>query len=138
MIRLSLNGIDDLYKGLELRKNQVTAMRKEALGEGAKIIADEADSLAPENGHIHIDVKSEEAIIGFDKEKWYWRFFELGAKAHMIKGSPLIFEGDQGLVVTGGVAHPGMAARPFLRPALDTKKDEAIKIMGEIVRRKVE
>jgi HK97 gp10 family phage protein len=138
MIKFELNGIDDLYKGLELRKNQVTEMRKEALEEGAKIIADEADSLAPENGHIHIDVKSEEAIIGFDKEKWYWRFFELGAKAHTIKGSPLVFEGDQGLVITRGVAHPGMAARPFLRPALDTKKDEAIKIMGEIVRRKVE
>lgn len=138
MIRLALKGMDDLYKGLELRKSQVTAMRKEALGEGAKIIADEADSLAPENGYIRIDVKTEEAIIGFDKEKWYWRFFELGAKAHAIKGDPLVFEGYQGLVVTRGVAHPGMAARPFLRPALDTEKDEAIKVMGEIVRRKVE
>jgi len=138
MIRLALKGMDELYKELELRKSQVTAMRKEALGEGAKVIADEADNRAPKSGHIRIDVKSDEAIIGFDKEKWYWRFFELGAKAHAIKGEPLVFEGDQGLVVTRGVAHPGMAAKPFLRPALDTKKDEAIKIMGEIVRRKVE
>lgn len=138
MIRLALKGIDELYKGLELRKSQVTAMRKEALEEGAKVIAEEADSRAPQSGHIRVNVKTDEAIIGFDKEKWYWRFFELGAKAHAIKGSPLVFEGDQGLVVTRGVAHPGMAAKPFLRPALDTKKDEAIKIMGEIVRRKVE
>lgn len=36
-------------------------------------------------------------------------------------------------VVTGGVMHPGMAARPFMRPALDMKANEAINAFGERV-----
>lgn len=36
--------------------------------------------------------------------------------------------------VAGAVQHPGFAAKPFLRPALDTKADEAIKAFGERLR----
>lgn len=34
------------------------------------------------------------------------------------------------LWVTGAVMHPGMAARPFMRPALDMKANEAINAFG--------
>lgn len=33
--------------------------------------------------------------------------------------------------VSGAVLHPGFAAKPFLRPALDAKADEAIKAFGD-------
>ena len=148
MFKFELKGIDDLYKKLDMEKNQEKAMRMEALETGAKIIADEADSRAPESGFIRVKVKSKEAIIGFDKEKWYWRFFELGAKTHEIPYKaktkkkkivkPLVFEGYVGIVRIKSVNHPGMAARPFLRPALDERKDEAIRTMGEIVRKMAE
>ncbi len=36
--------------------------------------------------------------------------------------------------VSGGVMHPGFAAKPFLRPALDTKMDEATKAFAERLR----
>lgn len=35
-----------------------------------------------------------------------------------------------GKFVTGAILHPGFAARPFLRPALDIKADEAVRAMA--------
>lgn len=36
--------------------------------------------------------------------------------------------------VTGGVQHPGHAAHPFMRPALDAKADAAVKAFGDRIR----
>jgi hypothetical protein len=33
--------------------------------------------------------------------------------------------------------HPGFAATPFLRPALDAKADEAINVMGAYIRQRL-
>ena len=46
--------------------------------------------------------------------------------------------GDKGKVVTGRVAHPGMAARPFMRPGFDSAKGAAEKAMGAVYRKAVE
>ena len=46
------------------------------------------------------------------------------------------FEGSEGLVVTRGVGHPGMAARPFLRPAFDSRKKDARDQVGEVIKDK--
>lgn len=101
---------------------------------------------------------SVEVSIGPDKEHWYYRFFELGAGPHEIvaglsarrqvrlahggrapkqelqtvtKESNLSFQGNNGLVIIHEVSHPGMAARPFLRPAIDMNKDNAVStVMG--------
>ncbi|HKY80271.1 MAG TPA: HK97-gp10 family putative phage morphogenesis protein [Sphingobium sp.] len=49
-------------------------------------------------------------------------------------------EGDAGAMkigdtfVTGAVPHPGFAAKPFMRPALDTKADEAVQAFGDRLR----
>lgn len=43
-----------------------------------------------------------------------------------------------GQFVTGAILHPGIAARPFLRPALDIKGDEAVKAMATRIRAYVE
>lgn len=36
-----------------------------------------------------------------------------------------------GKIVTGAVLHPGLSARPFLRPALDAKAQDAIRAFGD-------
>jgi len=59
-----------------------------------------------------------ELLIGVPKEYFYVAIFETGAQAHEIKPrkmQALAFEN----VVVGGVNHPGVEARPFLRPAYD-------------------
>lgn len=52
--------------------------------------------------------------------------FELGVEPHVIKPRrKKAMRLDDGSFIKGPVRHPGMAARPFLRPALDSKKREA-------------
>lgn len=52
--------------------------------------------------------------------------FELGVEPHVIKPRrKKAMRLDDGSFIKGPVHHPGMAARPFLRPALDSKKREA-------------
>jgi len=77
------------------------------------------------------------ADLGPGKKKWYLRFFETGAQPHEISG-PLAFEGDRGLVLIGGVSHPGMSAQPWLRPAFGAKRDAARDAFGETVRAAIE
>lgn len=133
-LHIKIEGLDELYRNLEATKDEVAAAKQKALEAGAKIVAVAADQKAPRSGHIANQVNENEAVIGFSKDKWYWRFFELGATAHEIRGNPLVFEGDAGLVFTNRVNHPGMAARPFLRPALETQKDLVIQIMSAVIR----
>lgn len=73
-----------------------------------------------------IRMKGEHAFLGY--------FFEFGIAPHDI------FPKDGGsLKLHGGklvefVRHPGVLARPFFLPALDTKADEAVKVFAAYVR----
>lgn len=73
-----------------------------------------------------------EVKIGVPKEKWYWRFIETGATAHEIK--PRAKGGKKALLINeqfAAHAHPaGFPARPFLRPAITEKQDEATHAMS--------
>jgi HK97 gp10 family phage protein len=64
-----------------------------------------------------------------DKKAWYWHFVEFGTAAHTIKarnGKRLFFSGIFAKVVN----HPGAKAKPFMRPALDNKANDAIRAVG--------
>lgn len=43
-----------------------------------------------------------------------------------------------GNFITGAVQHPGLAPRPFMRPALDAKADEAVKAFADRIRAAIE
>lgn len=104
---------------------------------GAEVLLEEAASNAPNPSDVGMRVTTKTktkavAKVGPVKDKWYLRFMETGATRHEIKGYPLIFEGVSGDVIkTFAVDHPGMAARPFLRPAMDRKGDEAMEAGGK-------
>lgn len=68
-----------------------------------------------------------------DKRPWYARLVEYGTKAHIIRAKP------GGLLAIGvsKVHHPGAKARPFLRPALDTKAQAAVQAMAEYIRQRL-
>lgn len=100
------------------------------------------------NGTVSIKVRlaGEHSYLG--------RFIEYGVAPHFIRA------GDSGLsprkltqkagregttevdgamkigqnFVTGAVLHPGFPARPFLRPALDTRADDAVRAFGDRLR----
>jgi len=129
-VRLSVTveGGDEVIAALKRLGRNVDAEVGAAVEEGGEVIRQEANRLAP-GPHVVMEVEEGKgfasANIGPDEEHWYYRFFETGAGRHLITGTPLAFEGKRGMVVTGAVDHPGMAADPFLRPAFDGKQGEA-------------
>lgn len=76
--------------------------------------------------------------VGPTKEKFYLKFLELGTKPHVIRR-------DQKKILSTGeeifgveVQHPGQAAEPFLRPALDENVDKVIEAMAKQGAKRIE
>ena len=106
---------------------------------GARVIDEAADAKAP-GPHIETEVTERTRTratrdIGPDQEHWYYSLLERGVRPHTIRGNPrLAFEGREGTVFPREVQHPGFAARPFLRPAYDEQRDDAVKRVGEALK----
>jgi len=138
VIEMRIEGGEELLRRLREMGFSVEDVLLTAATAGAEVIAAEANTMAPEpkievapadgnrRGEISVDV-------GPPEDKWYWRFLETGAQPHEITAHKglLVFEGEQGLVRTGKVHHSGIAARPFLRPALDERQDDATDEVGK-------
>lgn len=134
-MEVRVEGVDVLVRQLRrLGVSTQDALEVAALS-GGEVIRQAANLLAPDpviEKEVEEKTKSKAVVaIGLPKDKWYLQFFETGAGQHDITGAPLVFEGDEGRVVTGRVDHPGMAATPFLRPAFDTKKGRATDAVGD-------
>lgn len=131
----SWNRLRDQLK--ELEKAARKQILEQAVLAGAAVVKEEANQDAP---GPHIEVALEKATdrnatakVGPDAEHWFYRFTELGATPHEISGAPLVFMGEEGKVVTSSVSHPGMPARPFLRPAMERKSEEAQQAMADVI-----
>lgn len=123
MITARVEGMAKLSLTLRALQASTKVALERASLEGAGVIGEEAGRLAPRRsyetsvGHLADSIITEVAKstpstclvrIGPDKKHWYGRFLETGT----VK----------------------MAARPFLRPALDTKQHEAVKRFGKSMR----
>ncbi len=143
-----VEGGDQLLKELAALGGNVRSTARTAVRAGAKVIQAQAETNAEAIAtrpakHTQIKISQRvkgtiEAMIGPSKRKWFYRYFEMGVTPHEISGQPLVFEGDEGLVIIGSVSHPGMAARPWLRPAFDTKQGEAPDAVADVFRRAIE
>lgn len=144
-LRVKVEGGDELVRRLLDAGGNARKTLRGATRAGAQPIAADADGRAPATHvkkRIVVRVSSPQkdtmvAGIKFSKRAWFLRFREQGVTAHEIKGSPLVFDGRNGLVVSRGVNHPGQAARPMLRPAMASKSDAAVSAMGEAFRKAV-
>jgi HK97 gp10 family phage protein len=147
MAQAQIEGGEELLGRLKRMGVDVSNVLEEAAVAGAQVIVDAANPLAPE------PVITEEVVesgsdgvtvdVGLPEEKWHLRFFETGTSPHYIPGPLTIkFEGDEEVSVVPGAQHPGMAPRPFLRPAFDAKangdQSAASQAVGEVVRRAAE
>jgi HK97 gp10 family phage protein len=123
---------------------------RSALRFGARTIANEAKNNVPvESGDLRKSIRTgssgrrgkvEAYVRAGNKKAWYGLFVEMGTAAHMIKTknrSALKFAGADGMVFTKNAEHPGAKAKPFLRPALDNKADEAIAAVAQRVRERL-
>ena len=128
-----------LLRDLQRLGADVGQVLKKALLAGAEIVEKDAGRRAPgpyiDHGEVKTSGHSAEVDVGPDDDHWYYRYFETGAKPHRISGSPLrfIIAGDP--VFARHVRHPGMAARPFLRPALDESQGQTTDAIGDELKR---
>jgi len=142
-VSIRLEGQEELLAQLKAIGAEVEREVEAALTSGAKPLVERANDLAP-HPQILIEVRESRGgavvvAVGFPGEKWYWRFFELGAGAHEIKGDPrLAFQGRGGVMRPVRVSHPGMAAEPFLRPAYDETHAEIVRRIGDYIRSVIE
>lgn len=109
-----------------------------ATSKGAEVAVQAAKQRAPgpyiEAAVGKVERGKAEFRIGPDKQHWYYIFTETGATRHEIDGNvkkAVRFESGGEEVILKRVTHPGMAAEPFLRPALEENQDRIKAVMGE-------
>ena len=129
-IRVRLDGDKELMAKLARLGDRTQVVLEAATAAGLALVRDDARSLAP-GPEIEIETESKSAtraelLCGPTKEKWYYIFFELGTAAGVRTargGGYFTFMGRDGrLVRVKSIKHPGMADRPFLRPAFDKNR----------------
>ena len=147
-VTAKVEGSEQLLKELVALGGNVRSTARTAMRAGARVIQEEAERNASALGtragkHTRIQAHSQvkgviTLAVAPSKKKWWFRYFETGVTAHEITGDPLVFEGEAGLIIIGGVHHPGMAARPWLRPAFDAKQQAAVAAVGDKLREAIE
>jgi HK97 gp10 family phage protein len=132
---------------LKLERN----IMRSALGAGARVIVNEAKNNVPVDAG---DLKASGKVVtnskrGYveanarfgSKKAWYGRFVEFGTAPHLIKGKNggmLKFTARDGKSVeTPQVSHTGAKAKPYLRPALDSKAEEASRAVANKIRERL-
>ena len=141
-VKVKLEGGDELLRQLKEADGNVKKVLRAASKAGGDVIKADAVRRAPPSHYKKIMVSKAsfpkknvcEVVVRLSKRAWRMRFAETGATSHEIKGGPLAFEGETGLVITGRVHHPGAPARPFIRPAFDTQQKAAEDKVGEVLR----
>lgn len=162
MDEIPITGLSDLQALLDTLPVRVEKnIMRAALRAGAMVIRDEAVRLAPEGQpsaeakktgaapgdlrrSIRISTRVRAAagwinvrVVAGDKKAWYAHLIEMtGAAAHWIRP-----KGHKSLFLAGifkeAVYHPGFKPRPFMRPALDGKAEEAINATADYIRNRL-
>ena len=79
-------------------------------------------------------------LLGIHKSRWYLIFREFGTAPHkiMVKRAEVLGSAATGRIFGTEVDHPGQRARPFMRPAIDSKADDALLAMGRVMGKETE
>lgn len=151
MSAIQLKGFKELNDQLLQLPNRVAGVALErSVHAGAKVIREEARRLAPRHvGSYPAHRKDRKAgtlkrsiisrtnkkvrdgitvSIGPSARAWYGRLVELG---HAIVTRRTTGKTQKAKRESAKTAGRNVAPRPFLRPALDTKGAEAVKVMGQ-------
>jgi HK97 gp10 family phage protein len=153
-ITTKFQGLDELTRRLRATGAATQSVFREAAEAGGRVIQRHANANAP-GPHIGIEVKVENAeravaSVGPKKEKWFYRFRELGTKEHGPKHKRTRFQSYLKKVgatvsdrrvsmlrwyVNGQPIFArrvrGVSAKPFLQPAMQ-RTDEIVDAVGEV------
>ncbi len=138
-VKMKLEGADELLKALGKVGEEAEFLLEDAGKAGGEVFRKAAEENAPgpiigmvekaSRGYVQIGV-------GPSKGHWYYRFFESGARPHEIKASKadvLYIPGVGREFYNSANEAGGVPAKPFLRPAFDTKQAAALKAFGDII-----
>jgi HK97 gp10 family phage protein len=149
MADIQLEGMPELVAKLnELGKKGIRVQNRAILA-AAKPILDAAVANAPRKtgkgaaglkmGRIQNIGSLKRVLVGITKgdisEIYYMKFQEFGAQAHTIRIDPRRKAAGGILKNVRDISHPGTKAHPFMGPAYEGHKAEAIRIMGQEFRK---
>lgn len=160
MHEVKVEGLADLQKMLDELPAKIEAnVVRGGLRAGAKVVMEEAQRLCPvatpnmENirlygGHagalrnsIRISGKRVKGkvifrVVAGNATAYYARMVEFGTARHWIKPA-----NRKSLFLAGlfkeAIDHPGAQKKPFMRPAIDNKANEAIDAMADYIRERI-
>lgn len=151
MAEVRIEGLADLHKLMQElpAKIESNALRG-GLRAAAKVIEAEAKRLAPVgtvngSGDLRASVRAsvrsrngkvEATVKAGSKKAWYARLVEFGTAAHLIRPKnrkSLFFAG----LAREQVNHPGAKKKPFMRPALDAKAQQAVQTLADYLRNRL-
>jgi HK97 gp10 family phage protein len=136
-IKVRFENEAEVLKAIEAMGLKPRTVLRQAVQAGAEVVERAAEGKAPGPG-IGTEPAGQAAdsvtvAVGPLAEKWYYKFFETGTGAHEVR--PVEAEalriGDE---YAARAAAGGMAARPFLRPALDENEQAAAAAAGVVFR----
>lgn len=144
MSNVNIKGGKELMAFLsELPAKMERNIMRSALNQGAKVIQAEAKSNVPvDSGELRDSLKRSTRVrrgkvtAKVTSKLFYAHFVEFGTAAHRITGKdggPLFFGGK----LVKGANHPGSRPHPFLRPALDSKSNDAIRAVGAQINKRL-
>jgi HK97 gp10 family phage protein len=153
-VTIRLRGFEDITRRLALLRTDVArSFLKGALRRLAEYVADEVRRAAPigrttsrfgpTGGTLRraIGVAARKAyqnsqarmVVGINPDRaFYWKFIEFGTQAHVIKAGKGKFLWWGGASYKS-VKHPGISAKPFIRPTWDRIKTKLPKMFADDV-----
>lgn len=147
MADVNLKGLTELQTFLDQLPAKMEAnIMRSALRAGANVVKQEAINNVPvktgtlKDG-LKVSTRSRRGLVtasvkATGKHAYLARWIEYGTAAHFIapkNAKSLFFAG----LFSDGVNHPGSRAKPFMRPALDTKALQALQAVGEQIKRRL-
>lgn len=142
-----VKGLSKLNEQLEQLPGKLQAnVLRGALRTGAKVILDEAKAnVGVDTGELRDGLKISTSIRNGTvtakiktrgKHGFIAGWIEFGTRAHAIRAKVAKALG-WGSIFASSVEHPGIQARPFMRPALDSKAGQALLAAGEYMKKRL-
>jgi HK97 gp10 family phage protein len=139
MANIGLKGGKEIQDFLNTLAPKLEAnIMRSALRAGAKVILEEAKQNVPVSSgdlrdSLRVSTSSKKGLVtasvkAGNKKVWYSRLVEFGTAPHSIRARSGFL--NFGGIFTKSVEHPGSKAKPFLRPAFDSRSNQAIEAIG--------
>jgi HK97 gp10 family phage protein len=150
--RFQIQGLADLERKIsELPQKLARNVMRGALRAGANTLRAEARAKVPvDSGALRQSIRVSARLRGTKAtarvtaggrarkgDAFYAHMVEFGTQAHKISANMKRALVINGQLVRGEISHPGARPRPFMRPALDAKAQQAIEDVARYIRERL-